>query len=138
MPDYDFSYYQSQAATTAVYRDDCLTPQARIMYTLTGLMSEVGEVSDKLKKFMRDQPSGYTLLGFIQKQNPDNVLRLSDEQALHTLREDMRKELGDCLWYLAMLADEVGLDLHDVMLGNLSKLLSRAERNKLHGSGDDR
>jgi len=42
------------------------------------------------------------------------------------------------VWYLARLADSVGLKLSDVMNYNLAKLESRKERGTLQGSGDNR
>jgi NTP pyrophosphatase (non-canonical NTP hydrolase) len=58
------------------------------------------------------------------------------------LTEDRRvalaAELGDVLWYVAQLATEAGLDLDMIAEDNLSKLLSRRERNVLQGSGDTR
>jgi NTP pyrophosphatase (non-canonical NTP hydrolase) len=47
-------------------------------------------------------------------------------------------ELGDVLWYVAQLASELGLDLDRVAQANLDKLASRAARNVIAGSGDDR
>ncbi len=37
----------------------------------------------------------------------------------------MREELGDVLWYVAVLADQVGLDLDDIATANLSKVADR-------------
>ena len=84
----------------------------RFSYLLLGLSSEVGEVADKFKKHLRD---GKPL---------DN--------------EAVKKELGDVLWYLARLSDELGISLEDVAKTNLDKLRSRLERNKIKGSGDNR
>lgn len=40
-------------------------------------------------------------------------------------KEKLRKELGDVLWYVAMLARNAGLTLSDVALGNVAKLRAR-------------
>jgi len=47
-------------------------------------------------------------------------------------------EVGDVLWYCAMMAKEVGVPLNTIMKENLEKLHSRKERGKLSGSGDNR
>jgi len=42
------------------------------------------------------------------------------------------------LWYVAMLANELRLDLSYIAEANLEKLGSRKERGVLQGSGDNR
>jgi hypothetical protein len=42
------------------------------------------------------------------------------------------------MWYLALLLDELGVDMSDAAKGNLLKLYDRMERNELKGSGDNR
>ena len=86
--------------------------ETALQYLLLGLSSEVGEVHDKFKKPMRD---GY---------DPDP--------------EAIVKELGDVLWYVARIADEMGVPLMDVAFENVKKLSSRLERDVISGSGDDR
>lgn len=80
-------------------------------YLALGLNGESGEVAEKVKKHIRDGKE---------------------------LDEDFAKELGDVLWYLARLIDELGADFSDVADANLDKLFDRKDRDKIQGSGDNR
>lgn len=82
-----------------------------VVYTALGLASEAGEVAGKVKKAIRDGIN---------------------------VRSAVIDELGDVLWYVARLADELGEPLSDVAERNLLKLGARAERGTLSGSGDER
>jgi len=55
-----------------------------------------------------------------------------------TAKEEIAKELGDVLWYVANLAFELGYDLGDIAAINIQKLVDRQERGKIHGDGDNR
>ena len=46
--------------------------------------------------------------------------------------------MGDVLFYVAALADDLGYTLQDVVDANEQKLSSRKERGVLKGSGDNR
>ena len=83
-----------------------------IFYMTMGLCGEAGEIANKVKKVMRDAKS------------PD--------------REDLKKELGDCLWYVAGMATVLGIELSDIADANLIKLHSRKARGVIEGSGDNR
>ncbi len=106
------SEYQELSRRTATYPD----AGDNIVYPTLGLAGEAGEVSEKVKKLLRD----------------DGGL-MSDER-----REALAGELGDVLWYVAQVATEAGLDLQEIAQGNLDKLLSRQRRGVLSGSGDSR
>jgi NTP pyrophosphatase (non-canonical NTP hydrolase) len=106
------SDYQARSRATAVYPD----AGDNLLYPTLGLCGEAGEVAEKVKKMVRDD-------GGV----------LSGER-----RAAISKELGDVLWYLAQLATEADLDLAEIADANLAKLLSRQERGRLTGSGDDR
>jgi NTP pyrophosphatase (non-canonical NTP hydrolase) len=107
----DINHYQFEASTTANY------PREKGMeYTILGLNGEAGEVADKYKKIIRDKES---------------VIIYKDTQ-------ELAKELGDVLWYVAMLAKELGYSLEDIAQMNIDKLRSRQERGVLGGSGDNR
>jgi NTP pyrophosphatase (non-canonical NTP hydrolase) len=108
----DFNSYQACSRATARYPDAGRNPT----YPTLGLCGEAGEVADKVKKVLRDHGGVF------------------DEAALAGLR----LELGDVLWYVAQLATELGFTLEDIAQTNLDKLASRAARNVIAGSGDDR
>lgn len=50
----------------------------------------------------------------------------------------MRAELGDVLWYVSLLAAELGISLEEVGERNLEKLAQRQHSGTLNGSGDNR
>ena len=81
-------------------------------YLIAGLAGEVGELASIFAKVWRG----------------DGNLKFPHAAA----------ELGDVLWFVAMLAKELGYDLSDVAQNNLNKLADRANRGKLKGSGDNR
>lgn len=81
-----------------------------IEYCALGLCSEAGEVAGKVKKWIRDgQPLN-----------------------------EVKAEIGDCIWYLARLADECGWSLQEIMEENQKKLQDRLNRNVISGNGDAR
>lgn len=83
-----------------------------IIYPTLGMMGEAGEVSEKVKKWMRG----------------DRELD----------KAELIKEVGDVMWYIASLADDLGYTLQDVIDANVAKLTSRKERGVVKGSGDNR
>lgn len=107
-----FKEYQIESRKTAIYPNK----DNNYVYPTLGLAGEAGEVSECIKKIIRDKN------GKIDKES----------------RELLKKELGDVLWYIANLAIEFKLDLEDIAKTNVTKLKSRQERNKIHGSGDNR
>ena len=113
---YTLDGYQDDAGSFAIYPKGFGMMNIGITYAVLGLSSEVGEFAGVLKKVYRD----------------NNGVIDSD-----TL-EKMAKELGDILWYVAQVAEELGYDLSEIATLNTMKLASRQKRGTLRGSGDDR
>lgn len=103
----EFNEYQDFVRSMKAYPE-----KHAIVYPALGLVGEAGEISEKVKKWLRG----------------DRELD----------REGLLKELGDPLWYIASLADDLGFSLQQVVDANKEKLTSRKERGVLKGSGDDR
>lgn len=108
----DLGEYQKLALRTAAPRDK----PNEVFHLLLGLVGEAGEIAEKAKKIVRDQHSDFSRWD----------------------REDLTKELGDALWYIAVLADHFDLPLDQVAETNIAKLADRQRRGALPGSGDDR
>lgn len=108
----DFGTYQERSRATARYPQAGCNP----IYPTLGLCGEAGEVAEKVKKVLRDGEGVF------------------DPQ----VREALQLELGDVLWYVAQLATELELSLEAIAEANLAKLASRAARNVIAGSGDER
>ncbi|MCM1310578.1 MAG: nucleoside triphosphate pyrophosphohydrolase family protein [Bacteroides sp.] len=103
--------YQRAALRTAIY-----PAEHAIVYPTLGLNGEAGEVSDKVKKTIRDHGADFS---------PER-------------RREIALELGDVMWYAATLARDLGFTLEEVAQMNIDKLASRSRRNMIHGSGDNR
>lgn len=106
-----FQEYQTAALRTAD-----LTRKNELFHLVLGLVGESGEIAEKFKKLVRDKAGDETQID----------------------REDIKKELGDVLWYIAVLSKYLDIPLEDVAKLNVEKLASRQARGTLQGSGDNR
>jgi myo-inositol catabolism protein IolC len=107
----NFNEYQEKARRTAIYPGK----DSNYIYPTLGLVGEAGEVAEKVKKIIRDEN------GIVSREK----------------KEEIKKELGDVLWYIANLAYELDIKLEEIAQGNIEKIFSRVERNKVHGDGDE-
>jgi NTP pyrophosphatase (non-canonical NTP hydrolase) len=91
-----FDDYQAQARRTM---NTALSEDEARTMTALGLVGEAGECSELIKK------------------------HVFHNRALD--REELQAELGDVLWYVAMLADACGLSLQEIAAHNVEKLIRR-------------
>ena len=91
----DLDMYQKVAKSTAIY-----PREQAIIYPSLGLTGEAGEVANKVKKIIRDGTN-------------QNII------------QEISNEIGDVLWYVALLADDIGCKLSDIANNNLIKLANR-------------
>lgn len=112
----DFNEYQEKCRLTDVgtSAQDCLKPGW--LYYVMGAAGEMGEMVEKIKKLFRDKNG------------------IVDDE----FKQALIKEMGDYHWYSARLCDQFGIEYNEIAKQNIEKLLSRLERNVLHGEGDDR
>lgn len=105
-----FSEYQEKAISL-------LTVEKNLEAYLTlGLVGEAGEIAEKVKKIIRNEQGDFAKLN----------------------RDDIKRELGDVLWYLSALAQNLNIDLDDVATTNLNKLFDRKARGTINSTGDYR
>jgi len=93
--------YQKAATRTLLSKPDfqITDEQVMLVWNGMGLAGEAGEVAELIKK------------GVFHQRGID--------------KEELRRELGDVLWYVAALCEGAGLDLAEVMESNIEKLKLR-------------
>lgn len=106
-----FKEYNLQSSKVLLYPKD-IAP----LYLALGINGEAGEVGEKVKKVYRDLKGEF-----------------SDECKL-----EIKKEIGDVLWYLNRLCEELGFTLQESAELNIVKLEDRIHRDVLQKSGDNR
>lgn len=120
-----FSEYQSRAVGMRVSLQRFLIEHPDLPEDVIQLMAvtydglglgEAGEVQGKIKKIIRDDGGIIT------------------EEA----KEEIKKELGDVMWYIASMCQNLGITMESVATANIEKLQSRHLRGTVHGSGDNR
>ncbi len=108
-----FDEYQKIALTTAKNHPDPLMDKT---IWAMGVSGEAGEVIEAWKKIVAYK---------------DGVI--SDDD-----KANLKKELGDVVWYIAVFAESLGLTLEEVMQTNVKKLADRKKRGVIMGKGDNR
>jgi NTP pyrophosphatase (non-canonical NTP hydrolase) len=102
-----FHRYQLLARSTAVYPARGM-PVGR-MYAALGLCGEAGEAAEQVKKMWRNHNGEMT---------PQR-------------KAAIKNEIGDVLWYAALLCEECGLNLGTCALENIHKLQVRSAQGAL-------
>lgn len=114
----NFDEYQTKAVSTDLGQQhaDRSPMSPAFLAIVLGLSGETGEFTDKMKKIYRDHN------GQIPKEK----------------HAELVKELGDVLWYVAVMAQYLNVPLSELAEKNIDKLADRKDRGKLSGSGDNR
>lgn len=107
-----FDEYTNRALFFAIYKSPS--------YPYFGLVEEVGEFCGMFAKAHRGD---------------DLAERFGSEELAE---EAVKKELGDILWMLTAVINDMGWSLEEIATLNVEKLQDRANRNMLQGSGDNR
>ena len=78
-----------------------------LLYLSNGMGGEAGEVQNEVKKLYRALNQGKT------QDESDNEISLR--------KENIKKEIGDVLWYLFAMANEVEVNIEEVIQINMNK-----------------
>jgi NTP pyrophosphatase (non-canonical NTP hydrolase) len=99
----DINEFQSAALLTDNTGENYRENEGRkdIIVALLGVAGELGTLATAYKKYLRDGP------------------------AYQLYRNNVREELGDLLWYVAVLAHKFDLELSEIAQSNLEKTRSR-------------
>lgn len=107
--------YQEGAMST------CMKSSANYVYMAEGMVGEMGEFTSKVAKAIRKG----------QAHIDGNALYGTDE-----LKEGLKAELGDILWFVAGMAHTMDWSLNEVATANLEKLAARKQAGTINGDGD--
>lgn len=110
----DFAEYEALAGRTATFSGK--QKEYALAYLTLGVTGEAGEVAEKIKKIIRNDEG-----------------EVSEEK-----RDAIKHEIGDVLWYLAMLSRELGIPFEEAAKANIEKLADRLKRGVIRSSGDNR
>jgi NTP pyrophosphatase (non-canonical NTP hydrolase) len=122
--------YQQIATKSAIYPGQGTA--LGLTYCALKLNGEAGELAEHVGKAMRDDGMLETV---------ELTYRGAEAHFVGLLparKTAIIKEVGDVLWYLSSICNELGITLEAAAATNLQKLYSRTERGKLQGEGDDR
>ena len=95
------------------------------------------ETRGSQKSCEQDDKSGFQYISGEVGEKIKKVYRAC-EGDFSTAIDGIKKEIGDCLWYLAFLCSSLNIEFEDVAQINLKKLSSRKNRGVLKGNGDNR
>lgn len=115
--------YQEKAYST------CMKSSANYAYMSEGLDGEVGEYKGKVAKLIRKGKA---------KISNNFLILLAAKTERPEILNELKKELGDILWFVAGMATVMNWSLEDVAAQNLEKLADRQKRNVIDGNGDNR
>lgn len=120
----ELNTYQEKAMST------CMKTSANPLYMLFMLGEEVGELQGKFSKAIR---KGW--ISFYENEMRVNILSV-DRDEIKDWLDLVKKEIGDCLWGIAGVADVMNWTLEEVGQANLDKLAARKVAGTIDGNGD--
>ena len=95
-----FTDYSDATRATRLMKDYSYIDHPNLPYFVLGLVGEAGEVAEEIKKLIRDGEGTLT---------PER-------------RERIALEMGDVLWYLVQIGDEIGYPLDTIAEMNIKKI----------------
>lgn len=120
-----------------IFRDDNALDLVDIVDRLNLIRQAMVGVNMSDLKTFNDQETFVEYLGHMDAALTGLVFPAKDVISPNR-KNQIIKELGGLLWYIAATCEELGIKMSSVAEANLVELASRAERGALSGDGDDR
>lgn len=90
-----------------------------LLYFSNGLGGECGEVQNEIKKLYREM---------IKDNESVNVSEIKKR------KENIKTELGDVMWYLTAIVNDLGFSLDDILKGSIKKCHTFTDWKKNHSN----
>lgn len=116
--------YQDKAMVT------CMSSCRNAAYAIHGLTAEVGEINDKIAKWVRK--------GILRVENNLLVWNTTDEDVVAEYKRELALQLGNIRWFCSLLALVLGYTDAEVERMHLEEARDRAMRGVIDGNGDKR
>lgn len=127
--------YQQAATKSAIYPGR--GSAVGLMYVALKLNGEAGELAEHVGKAMRDD-NWFGVFDDEEGALDEGVSHAWERPLTNERKELLIKEVGDVLWYLSAICNELDISLMHAARCNLLKLQDRQARKALQGSGDER
>lgn len=113
-----------------------------IVYPAMKLAGEAGELADKIGKHWRNKAKEIregNWKNFTINQAPiTELLAMSPISLTVEQKIEIVKEMGDVLWYIFALCEELQISMNTVAILNVEKLHDRKQRDVICSEGDNR
>ena len=144
--------YQTEAFKTAVFPEE-IGP----LYCAMGALGEAGELVEVLLRYYKEMLAAkestrdmeaifFTLEKAVEACKSVEAMKKKARKGLYNLpvlpaltddvRERVKSEQGDCMWYQAGTAEVTGLKLSDIAQANIRKLRARRDAGVLKSAGE--
>ena len=95
-----------------------------LLYFSNGLGGECGEVQNEVKKLYR----AFAKINDSKNCDSENIIEINKR------KQNIKSELGDVMWYLTAIANNLDYSLEDILLQSISKCQKHVQQTSAKSS----